>query len=85
MTDLDLERYQDSYQGMGSVRRSERRLDQYGNPIRPITDFCHNYDNPIDLAARREREAAERKSLARRIGIAMTQMERICPPKGNEA
>ena len=77
----DLERYQDSYQGMRSVRRAEQRLDQYGNPVPDFIDFVHDYDTPVDVAARREREAEYRKGLARRIGIAITQMETICPPK----
>lgn len=85
MTDLDLEQYQDSYQGMRSVRRQSGPTDAWGNPIRPIADYVHDYDNPIDLAARKSREAAERKSLSRRIGIAITQMERICPPKESAA
>lgn len=81
----DLERYQDSYQGMRSVRRAEQRLDQYGNPMRDFADFVHDYDTPIDLAARREREAAYRKNLARRINVAIAKMETICPPVGGRA
>lgn len=77
----DLERYQDSYQGMRSVRSLEQRLDQYGNPIKTYRDFVDDVDEPFDFAAAQERDATYRKGLARRIGIAITKMEAICPPK----
>lgn len=81
----ELERYQDSYQGMASVRRAESERDQYGNLVALMTDFVYDYDNPIDLAARRERESVYKKKLAERIQCAITQMERICPPQGGRA
>ncbi|MBX8528516.1 hypothetical protein K5D32_02515 [Pseudomonas cichorii] len=80
----DLEHYQDSYQGMQSVRRAEQRFDQHGNPVRPTEDFCHNYDTPADIQARHKKEAAYRKGLAIRIGAAIAKMEKICPPKETE-
>lgn len=78
----DLERYQDSYQGIQSVRRLEQRLDQYGNPVRDFAEFVHEYDSPAELAARRERQAEERKSLARRINCTIAKMETRFPPQG---
>jgi hypothetical protein len=78
----DLERYQDSYQGIQSVRRLELRLDQYGNPLRDFAEFVHEYDSPAELAARRERDAVYRKNLARRISCAIAKMETICPQAG---
>lgn len=79
MPEFDLERYQDSYQGMASVRRTNER----GNPIEPIGDFVHDYDAPVNMAAvheRRQQEKARRARLRDNIRVCMAQMELICPP-----
>ncbi|MCI3945511.1 hypothetical protein K0038_02553 [Pseudomonas syringae] len=81
----DLERYQDSYQGMQSVREIAGGYDAYGNLIELKADFFHNYDEKVDYSAKNEAEKAYKKDLARRINIAMGQMEIICPPKGVSA
>jgi hypothetical protein len=81
MPELDLERYQDSAQGRASIRR----MDQWGNEPRPVDDFTHDYDNPIDLAARRIREQARRSQLKTKIHACMAHMELVCPPKRGAA
>ncbi|RMU45582.1 hypothetical protein ALP29_201726 [Pseudomonas syringae pv. avii] len=81
----DLERYQDSYQGMQSVREIAGGYDAYGNLIELKADFFRNYDAKVDYSARREAEKAYKKDLARRINGAMGQMKIICPPKGASA
>ncbi|MCJ2375143.1 hypothetical protein [Pseudomonas sp. RGM 3321] len=81
----NLERYQDSYQGMRSVREIAGGYDAYGNLIEPKADFFHNYDEKVDYSAKIEAEKAYKKDFAHRIKIAIGQMEMICPPKGASA
>lgn len=71
-----------SYADSAQAREWDKRFDDWGKPRATLADIAHDYDNEADLAARREQKVADRASLKRRIGIAMTQMEAICPPAG---
>lgn len=82
MIEFDAERYQDSAQGRASVR------DRWGNDKPNPADYDHNYHDPMDAAARAERNEVERVRLQKlRVNIqrCMAQMELICPPKGGAA
>ncbi|WP_095093879.1 hypothetical protein [Pseudomonas sp. Irchel 3A5] len=81
MPDFDLERYQDSAQGRASVRSR----DEWGNEKPRCDEFAHDYDNPVDRKARRERELDRRLKLKANIQACIAQMELICPPKGGAA
>lgn len=71
--------YADSAQAREMDRRAGQQLDYWGNPIHRQADVFHNYDT----AARAAEEAAYRKGLSKRIGIAIGQMELVCPPTVN--
>ncbi|MEE4752854.1 hypothetical protein V2K79_12390 [Pseudomonas alliivorans] len=81
----DLERYQDSAQGRRSIRQATGLYDDLGNLKSALVDYFHDYDDPVDYAAARAAEREYRKKLARRISVAITKMEMICPPKGASA
>lgn len=68
--------YADSAQAREMDRRASGRLDYWGNPIRSEASTFHNYDTEVRAAE----ELAYRKELKKRIGLAIAQMELICPP-----
>jgi len=72
MSDIDLERYQDSSQGRASVRGRDVEVRQ--------CDFPPDEDCSAENEARAMREAAHRRQLKARIQACMTQMEAVCPP-----
>ncbi|QHF03296.1 hypothetical protein N015_13125 [Pseudomonas asturiensis] len=76
----DLERYQDSSQGRRSIRQATGLYDDFGNLKSALIDYYHDYADPVDYAAARAAEREYRKNLARRISVAITQMEMVCPP-----
>ncbi|ALI04418.1 hypothetical protein C1Y08_20770 [Pseudomonas sp. FW306-02-F02-AA] len=71
-----------SYADSAQAREWDKRFDDWGKPRTTLAEIAHDYNNEADLAARREQEVADRARLKRRIGLAMTQMEAICPPVG---
>lgn len=78
-----------SYADSAQAREWERRFDSWGRPKQPALSEFHDYEAAALRSeareARKAREIQERKSLSRRIGLAMAQMEMICPPKGGAA
>lgn len=85
MSDFENDIYADRAQGISLDQSLRGRLDKWGNPVRPESGFFHDYDTREEVAARRARDAAERRKLASRIQAAMAQMEKICPPKERAA
>lgn len=81
----DIGRYQDSYQGVEQVQRMATPLDPWGAPLNLIADYCNDHYATTDVEAQRASETAYRKRLAVRISVAMSQMEKICPPQGGAA
>lgn len=67
------------YADSSQARESERRWDLPDFGKKQRVDLFHEY-TAADLAEREARRLKERASLKLRIGIAMAQMELICPP-----
>lgn len=67
------------YADSAQARESERRWDLPDFGKKPHVELFHEY-TAADLAEREARRLKERASLKLRIGIAMAQMELICPP-----
>jgi hypothetical protein len=79
-----------SYADGAQAREWDRRYDDYGRPKKATADEFHDYEavalmRSKALSERTDRERENRKSLKQRIGLAMAQMEEICPPKGGAA
>jgi hypothetical protein len=79
-----------SYADSAQAREWDRRYDDYGRPKKATPDEFHDYEavalmRSQALSERADRERENRKSLKRRIGLAMAQMEEVCPPKGGAA
>ena len=72
-----------SYADSAQARESDRRwaLPNFGKLQH--ADLFHEY-TAEDLAGREEHRLKERASLKLRIGLAMAQMEAICPPPGGD-
>jgi len=73
-----------SYADSAQARESDRRWDFPERTPSSRAALFHEY-TADDLAERDAQRLAERASLKRRIGLAMTQMEAICPPIGSNA
>lgn len=73
-----------SYADSAQARESDRRWDLPDFGKKQPVELFHEYTEE-DLAERDAQRLAERASLRRRIGLAMTQMEAICPPIGSDA
>ena len=76
-----------SYADSAQAREWDRRYDAWGREKRSRPEDFHDYEaaeqNRTQAIAEREaRLLEERKSLKRRIGLAMAEMEMVCPPKG---
>lgn len=79
-----------SYADSAQAREWDRRYDSWGREKKAKPEEFHDYEAEAlkrtqALAERKVRQLEERKSLKRRIGLAMAQMEMICPPIGGEA
>jgi len=79
-----------SYADSAQAREWDRRYDAWGRSKKSKPDEFHDYEaaelmRTQALADRAAQLQEERKSLKRRIGLAMAQMEMICPPAGGEA
>lgn len=72
-----------SYADSAQARESDRRWDFPERTPQSRAALFHEYTEK-DLAEREVRRLAGRASLKRRIGLAMAQMENICPPIGGE-
>lgn len=79
-----------SYADSAQARDWDKRYDAWGREKKSRPEEFHDYEATeqmrsqalIDREARRQ---DERQSLKRRIGLAMAQMEMVCPPKGGAA
>jgi len=76
-----------SYADSAQAREWDRRYDAWGRDKRPQPNEFHDYEAAEQsrtqvLADRAARAIEERKSLKRRISLAMAQMEMVCPPTG---
>ncbi|MNU79192.1 hypothetical protein D3C71_688020 [compost metagenome] len=79
-----------SYADSAQARDWDRRYDAWGREKKSRPEEFHDYEagermHTQALIAREERLFEERKSLRRRIGLAMAKMELVCPPKGGTA
>jgi hypothetical protein len=79
-----------SYADSAQAREWDRRYDAFGREKKTRPEDFHDYEASSQmshqaLAERDARLLEERKSLKRRIGLAMAKMELICPPVGGEA
>ena len=79
-----------SYADSAQAREWDRRYDAWGREKKPRPDEFHDYEAAAQMRTQAliDREARlleDRKSLKRRIGLAMAQMEMVCPPKGGAA
>ncbi|WP_415760290.1 hypothetical protein [Pseudomonas sp. LT1P18] len=79
-----------SYADGAQAREWDRRYDAWGREKKAKPDEFHDYEAAEQmrtkvLAERAARAIEERKSLKHRIGLAMAQMEIVCPPKGDPA
>ena len=68
-----------SYADSAQARESDRRWDLPNFGKKQHVDLFHEY-TPEDLAEREARQLRERTGLKLRLGVAMAQMELICPP-----
>ena len=68
-----------SYADSAQARESDRRWDLPNFGKQQHVELFHEY-TADDLAEREARRLKERASLKLRIGLAMAQMERVCPP-----
>ncbi|TWC27673.1 MULTISPECIES: hypothetical protein [unclassified Pseudomonas] len=76
-----------SYADSAQAREWDRRYDAWGREKKAKPEEFHDYEAEAlkrtqALADRKARLVEERKSLKRRIGATMVQMEMVCPPKG---
>ena len=76
-----------SHADSAQAREWDRRYDAWGRDKRPQPNEFHDYEAAEQsrtqvLVDRAARAIEERKSLKRRIGLAMAQMEMVCPPAG---
>lgn len=67
------------YADSAQARVSERRWEQPDFGKKQHVELFHEY-TAADLAESETRRLKERASLKARIGVAMAQMELICPP-----
>jgi hypothetical protein len=79
-----------SYADSAQARDWDRRYDAWGREKKSQPEEFHDYEaealkHTQALADQAARLLEERKSLKRRIGLAMAQMEMVCPPKGGAA
>ena len=79
-----------SYADSAQAREWDRRYDTWGREKKARPEEFHDYEaaeqmRTMALADRAARAIEERKSLKRRIGTAMAQMEMVCPPTGGPA
>jgi hypothetical protein len=79
-----------SYADSAQAREWDRRYDAWGREKKQRLDEYHDYEAAEQMRTQAiiDREARlldERKSLKRRIGVAMAKMEMVCPPKGSPA
>ena len=79
-----------SYADSAQAREWDRRYDAWGREKKSRPDEFHDYEAAAQMRTQApiDREARlleDRKSLKRRIGLAMAQMEMVCPPKGGAA
>ena len=79
-----------SYADSAQARDWDRRYDAWGREKKAKPDEFHDYESSEQmrtqaLADRAARSIEEHKSLKRRIGLAMAQMEEVCPPRGGAA
>lgn len=71
-----------SYADSAQARESDRRWDLPNFGKTHHVELFHEY-TADDLAEREARQLKERAGLKLRIGLAMAQMELICPPVGD--
>lgn len=76
-----------SYADSAQARDWDRHYDAWGREKKSRPDEFHDYEaaehmRTQALIDREARLLEERKSLKRRIGLAMAQMEMVRPPKG---
>ncbi|KPG98374.1 hypothetical protein AEQ67_13565 [Pseudomonas sp. RIT-PI-q] len=79
-----------SYADSAQAREWDRRYDAWGRDKRRQLNEFHDYEAAEQLrtqalADRGARAIEERKSLKRRIGLVMAQMEMVCPSTGGAA
>jgi hypothetical protein len=79
-----------SYADSAQARDWDKRYDAWGREKKSQPEEFHDYEamallRSRSLVERADRELEDRKSLKRRIGLAMAQMEEVCPPKGGAA
>ena len=79
-----------SYADSAQARDWDRRYDAWGREKKSRPDEFHDYEAAAQMRTQAliDREARlleDRKSLKRRIGLAMAQMEMVCSPKGGAA
>ncbi|MCK8685323.1 hypothetical protein [Pseudomonas umsongensis] len=79
-----------SYADSAQAREWDRRYDAWGREKKAQPDHFHDYEAAEEirtqaLIAQEARLLEERKSLKRRIGLAMAKMEMVCPPSGGQA
>lgn len=67
------------YADSAQARESDRRWDLPDFGKKQYVELFHEY-TAADLAERETRRLIERANLKARIGVAMAQMELICPP-----
>ena len=68
-----------SYADSAQARESDRRWDLPNFGKKPHVELFNEY-TADDLAEREARRLQERASLKLRIGLAIAQMELVCPP-----
>ncbi|KAA0975420.1 hypothetical protein [Pseudomonas sp. ANT_H12B] len=77
-----------SYADSAQAREWDRRYDAWDREKKAKPEEFHDYEAAELMrtqALSERRELEDRKSLKRRIGLAMAQMETVCPPKGGAA
>lgn len=76
-----------SYADSAQAREWDRRHDAWGREKKSQPEEFHDYETAEQIRTqvlidREARLLEERKSLKRRIGLAMAKMEMVCPPSG---
>ena len=76
-----------SYADSAQAREWDRLFDDWGRSKKTTPDDFHDYEAAALRrtefhASQAKREIEYRANLKRRIAVAITQMEVICPPKG---
>ena len=79
-----------SYADSAQARDWDRRYDAWGHEKKSRPGEFHDYEAAEQMRTqalidRESRFLEERKSLKRRIGLAMSKMEMVCPPNGGSA